>query len=157
MQSGPRGSDMSNIPLSLSTWEHKNEEEFPIKTPPPISTLPASFHTPQNPSTNSSLGNLRLCPLCNKAFHERKHFLRRRHLLVPRYKTVHFSSCLSVSLLCLASFSNHSLPLSSSPFLFLQKQRATVYMARLGLYRFSEFPGVPLIWKLNDSTQCQKR
>lgn len=70
MQSGPQGSDMSNIPLSFSTWEHKNEQESPPKTPPPR-CLPPSTH-PSIPA---------LIPLWliyswaprNKALYERKH------------------------------------------------------------------------------------
>lgn len=70
----------------------------------------------------------------------------KRHLLDVEYKAFFFLVHLHPTLPPrLASFSNnHSLPL------FLQIERKRV--ALLGLCRFSYFPGVPLICKLNDST-----
>lgn len=106
MQSGPQGSDMGNFSQSFSTWEHKNEQEFSLKTLPPHS-LP-----PSTPPALIPLWLIDSWAPCSRAFYEKTPFVRKRHLLDPKYKTLHFPPCLP---LCLTGFSNHSLPLSCPP------------------------------------------
>lgn len=71
-------------------------------------------------------------------------------------------SCSSVCLppRCFASFSNHALPLSRHPpppppSLSSDAWLRAIEHCLSAFAGFSDFPEVPLIWKLNDSTQCQ--
>lgn len=79
-----------------------------------------------------------------------------------RYETQNASfSCSSVCLppRCFASFSNHALPLSRHPHihppLSSDAWLRAIEHCLSAFAGFSDFPEVPLIWKLNDSTQCQ--
>lgn len=61
-----------------------------------------------------------------------------------------------VSPLCLSSFSNHSLPFFPFPFsLSAHASLRAIEQCFSACAGFSDFPGASLIWKLNDSTQCQ--
>lgn len=81
-----------------------------------------------------------------------------RHVLDMRQKTLHFPARLSVSPLVALPASLitlcHSLA-TPTPSLSSDAWLRAIEHCLSAFAGFSDFPEVPLIWKLNDSTQCQ--
>lgn len=140
---------MENIPLSFCVWEYQNEQEFLLP--------PRAFRRPHFPVVNSPHGP----PQHKKALFTRETTFCEDETPF-RYETQNASfSCSSVCLppRCFASFSNHALPLSRHPHihppLSSDAWLRAIEHCLSAFAGFSDFPEVPLIWKLNDSTQCQ--
>lgn len=119
--------------------------------------LHPSLHTPWHTRTDTSLANLLLGLLCNKAFLWAKNtFCERKRSEIQNASFFFLSICrppffLPHKLLW-SLFATLYFPPSFSFRGFGESGRE----ALLSLCRFFRFfPGVPLIWKLNDSTQCQ--
>lgn len=103
VQSGPQGSDLGNIPPSLSIWEHQNDQEFLLRRPHPLLLSLFISSVPSRDIIPLWLIYPRAPPTGKRSFlREKTPFVRIRHLLDMRHKTLHFSACLSVSpsLLC---------------------------------------------------------